>query len=57
MKEYNQEIIKFDFEKNFEDRDFYVSKSNEHIMTLLNNWLNGKKILNIAVKNFLEKPI
>ena len=43
MKEYNQEIIKFDYEKNFEDKDFYISKSNEHIINLLNNWPKWEK--------------
>ena len=56
MKEYNQEIIKFDYEKNFEDRDFYVSKSNEHIMTLLNNWPKWEKnFLNISGEKFSGK--
>ena len=35
MKELNQEIIKFEYDKNFENKDFYVSKSNEHIFNLL----------------------
>ena len=37
MREYNQKIIKFDHGKNFESKDFYVSKSNEHIFNTLNN--------------------
>ena len=42
--------------KNFEDKDFYISKSNEHILNLLNNWPKWEKnFLNIsAVKNFQE---
>ena len=56
MKEYNQEIIKFDYEKNFEDRDFYVSKSNKHIMSLLNNWPKWEKnFLNISGEKFSGK--
>ena len=56
MKEYNQEIIKFDYEKNFEDRDFYVSKSNEHIISLLNNWPRWEKnFLNISGEKFSGK--
>ena len=31
MRDLNQEIIKFDYKKNFKDDDFYVSKSNKHI--------------------------
>ena len=56
MKEYNQEIIKFDYEKNFEDKDFYVSKSNEHIISLLNNWPKWEKnFLNISGEKFSGK--
>ena len=29
MKSLNQEILKFDYDQNFQDQDFYVSKSNE----------------------------
>ena len=29
MTDLNQLIIKFDYEKNFKDHDFYVSKSNK----------------------------
>ena len=36
MRDLNQEIIKFDYKKNFKDDDFYVSKSNKHIFELLN---------------------
>ena len=31
MKNLNQLIIKFDYEQNFKDQDFYVSKSNEYL--------------------------
>ena len=56
MKEYNQEIIKFDYEKDFEDKDFYVSKSNEHIISLLNNWPKWEKnFLNISGEKFSGK--
>ena len=56
MKEYNQKIIKFDYEKSFKDRDFYVSKSNEHIMSLLNNWPRWEKnFLNISGEKFSGK--
>ena len=56
MKEYNQEIIKFDYEKNFERKDFYVSKSNEHIFNLLNNWPKWEKnFLNISGEKFSGK--
>ena len=31
MRDLNQQILKFDYDQNFKDQDFYVSKSNEHI--------------------------
>ena len=34
MKDLNQLIIKFDYDQNFKDDDFYVSKSNKHIFDL-----------------------
>ena len=44
----NQLIIKFDYEKNFKDEDFYVSKSNKDAFEILNNWPKWeKKFLNI----------
>ena len=56
MKEYNQEIIKFDYEKNFEDKDFYISKSNKHIINLLNDWPKWEKnFLNISGEKFSGK--
>ena len=56
MKEYDQKIIKFDYEKNFEGKDFYVSKSNEHIFNLLNNWPKWEKnFLNISGERFSGK--
>tara|TARA_B110000014_G_scaffold216388_1_gene170471 strand:+ start:191 stop:853 length:663 start_codon:yes stop_codon:yes gene_type:complete len=63
----NQLIIKFDYEQNFKDDDFYVSSSNKHIFTLLNQWpkweknflnINGEKfsgkthLINIFIKKF-----
>ena len=44
MTDLNQLIIKFDYEKNFKDDDFYVSKSNKTIFNLINNGQSGKKI-------------
>ena len=43
MKDLNQQILKFDFEQNFKDQDFYVSKSNEYSFKLLNNWPKWEK--------------
>ena len=38
MREINQTLIKFDYEKNFKNEDFYVSKSNKHVVEFLNLW-------------------
>jgi chromosomal replication initiation ATPase DnaA len=56
MKNLNQMIIKFDHEQNFKDDDFYVSKSNQHIFSLLNNWPKWEKnFLNISGEKFSGK--
>ena len=56
MRDLNQLIIKFDYEKNFKDEDFYVSKSNEHIFNLLNKWPKWEKnFLNIIGEKFSGK--
>ena len=52
----NQDIISFNYEQNFKDDDFYVSKSNKHIFDLLNNWPRWEKnFLNISGKKFSGK--
>ena len=56
MTDLNQLIIKFDYEKNFKDDDFYVSKSNKNIYDLLNTWPAwGKKFLNINGEKYSGK--
>ena len=56
MKDLNQEIIKFDYDQNFKDDDFYVSKSNKHVYDLLNKWPKWEKnFLNISGENFSGK--
>ena len=56
MSDLNQEIIRFNYEQNFKDDDFYVSKSNKHIFDLLNNWPRWEKnFLNISGKKFSGK--
>ena len=56
MRNLNQLIIKFDYEQNFKDDDFYVSKSNEHIFNLINNWPKWEKnFLNIYGEHFSGK--
>ena len=56
MKNLNQLILKFDYEQNFKDNDFYVSKSNEHIFSLINKWPKWEKnFLNISGEKFSGK--
>ena len=56
MTNLNQLIIKFDYEQNFKDDDFYVSKSNAHIFKLLNSWPRWEKnFLNISGEKFSGK--
>ena len=43
MKNLNQLILDFDYEQNFKDQDFYVSKSNEYAFKLLNDWPKWEK--------------
>ena len=67
MRDLNQKIIEFDYDQNFQEDDFYISKSNEHIYNLLNSWpsweknflnLNGDffsgktHLINIFIKKF-----
>ena len=52
----NQLIIKFDYDQNFKDDDFYVSNSNKHIFTLLSQWPKWEKnFLNISGEKFSGK--
>ena len=56
MRELNQQIIKFDYEKNFKYEDFYVSKSNEHIFNFIDSWPKWEKnFVNINGENFSGK--
>ena len=34
MKNLNQQILNFDYDQNFKDQDFYVSKRNEYSLLL-----------------------
>ena len=52
MTDLNQQIIKFNYDQNFKDDDFYVSKSNQHIFNFLNTWPKWeKKFINISGEN------
>ena len=56
MRDLNQLIIKLDYENNFKDNDFYVSKSNKHIFDLLLNWPKwDKNFLNISGERYSGK--
>ena len=56
MSDLKQKIIKFEYEQNFKDDDFYVSKSNEHVFKLLNKWPKWEKnFLNIYGEKFSGK--
>ena len=56
MKDTNQKIIKFHYDTNFTDNDFFVSKSNKHIFDLINQWPKWEKnFLNISGENFSGK--
>ncbi len=56
MRDLNQKILKFDYEKNFKYEDFYVSKSNKHIFDLIHSWPKwDKNFINIIGENFSGK--
>ncbi len=56
MSDLNQKIIKFNFESNFKDDDFFVSKSNKHVYDLINKWPKWEKnFLNISGERFSGK--
>ena len=56
MKNLNQQILKFDYEQNFKDQDFYVSNSNIHSFTLLNRWPKWEKnFINLIGEKFSGK--
>ena len=56
MKDIDQKIIKFNYDGNFKEDDFYVSKSNKQIFDLLNKWPKWEKnFLNIRGEKFSGK--
>ena len=38
MRDLDQTIIKFDYDKNFKKDDYYLSKSNKHVFDFLSTW-------------------
>ena len=56
MSDQNQKIIKFDYEKNYKNEDFFVSDSNKHIYDFINKWPKWEKnFLNISGEKFSGK--
>ncbi|MDC0250007.1 DnaA/Hda family protein [Candidatus Pelagibacter sp.] len=56
MNDLNQLIINFDYDQNFKDQDFYVSKSNEFAFKLLNSWPRWEKnFVNLIGEKFSGK--
>ena len=56
MSELNQLLLDFDFKTNFNEHDFYLSKSNSNAFNLINRWPDwDKKILNISGEKFSGK--
>jgi len=56
MNNLNQLILKFDYDQNFKDQDFYVSKSNQFSFKLLNSWPNWEKnFVNLIGEKFSGK--
>ena len=56
MKNLDQNIIRFEYDKNFKFEDFYVSKSNKHVLDLLKDWPNWEKnFINIIGEKFSGK--
>ena len=56
MSDLNQLILNFDYDQNFKDQDFYVSKSNEFAFKLLNSWPKWEKnFLNLIGEKFSGK--
>ena len=56
MSELNQLLLDFDYKTNFNEHDFYLSKSNSKAFNLINRWPDwDKKILNISGEKFSGK--
>ncbi len=56
MRDIDQTIIKFDYDKNFKNDDFYLSKSNKHIFDFLNIWPKWERnFVNVIGEKFSGK--
>ena len=56
MRELDQTIIKFDYDKNYKNDDFYLSKSNKHVFDFLNTWPKWERnFVNVTGEKFSGK--
>ena len=56
MSELNQLLLDLNYKQNFNDHDFYVSKSNYFAFNIIDKWPKWeKKILNICGEKFSGK--
>jgi len=56
MSELNQLLLGLDYKTNFNEHDFYLSKSNSRAFDMINKWPEwDKKILNISGEKFSGK--
>ncbi len=56
MSELNQLLLELDYKINFNEHDFYLSKSNSDAFNLINKWPDwSKKIINISGEKFSGK--
>ena len=56
MRELNQLLLELNYKTNFNEHDFYLSKSNSNAFNLINRWPDwDKKILNISGEKFSGK--
>ena len=56
MNALNQLLLELDYKINFNEHDFYLSKSNSNAFNLINRWPDwNKKILNISGEKFSGK--
>jgi len=56
MRDTNQTLIKFDYDKNFRSSDFVLSKSNKHIYNFLDSWPKWERnFINIIGQKFSGK--
>ena len=58
MGELDQQLLKFDFNKNYKKDDYFVSKSNYFAFTLIDSWPRWEsKILNICGEKYSGKQV